>query len=306
MEKKHLVSVVIRTLNEERYLPELLESIKAQESERFSVEVVLVDSGSTDNTLTIAESFGSRIVHIAKRDFSFGRSLNLGCGNALGDYLVFISGHCVPVDAHWIDSLVAPLLMEQCEYSYGRQLPRDTTKFSEGQLFQKYFPEDSRVPQVGIFCNNANAALRADIWAKFPFDEELTGCEDMDLAKRLVNSKLRIGYVAEAPVYHIHDESWAQVQRRYEREALALRSILPEIKINLVDTVRYFLVGCLKDFRAARARGRLTETFWSVIRFRWAQYSGAHKGHVTHRRDAKIQKERYFYPRFGSLEIGKK
>ena len=71
MEKKHLVSVVIRTLNEERYLPELLESIKAQKSERFSVEVVLVDSGSTDNTLMIAESFGARIVHIAKRDFSF-------------------------------------------------------------------------------------------------------------------------------------------------------------------------------------------------------------------------------------------
>ena len=62
----------------------------------------------------------------------------------------------------------------------------------------------------------------------------------MDLLRGLLIQKLRIGYVAEAPVYHIHDESWAQVQRRYEREALALRSILPEIKVNLADTVGIF------------------------------------------------------------------
>ena len=136
MERKHLVSVVIRTLNEERYLPELLESIKAQESERFSVEVVLVDSGSTDNTLMIAESFGARIVHIAKRDFSFGRSLNLGCGSALGDYLVFISGHCIPVDAHWIDSLVAPLLLSNVNIHMGDNCPETQLNLAKASCFK--------------------------------------------------------------------------------------------------------------------------------------------------------------------------
>ena len=305
MNKRKLVSVIIRTLNEARYLPELLQSIRSQESERFLVEVVLVDSGSTDNTLAIAESFGVRVVHIAKENFSFGSSLNLGCANALGDYLVFVSGHCVPVNEYWIDSLVSPL-MGDCAYVYGRQLPRDTTKFSEGQIFQKYFPNASRIPQPGIFCNNANAALRADIWAKFRFDETLTGCEDMELANRLVNSKLRIGYVASAPVYHIHDESWEQVQKRYEREALALRSILPEVNVTALDMIRYFLVGCVSDFRVALMCGSLSNTGWSIIRFRWAQYFGAYNGHNAHRRNSKLQKERYFYPRSDSHEIGTK
>ena len=79
-----LVSVVIRTYNEARYLEELLLGIAAQERPDFDVEVVLVDSGSTDGTLDIASQHGARIVHIRKQDFTFGRSLNVGCRAALG------------------------------------------------------------------------------------------------------------------------------------------------------------------------------------------------------------------------------
>ena len=61
-----LVSIIIRTLNEETYLGELLEAVQNQEQTEFSVEVVIVDSGSTDRTLEIAESFGARITTIQK------------------------------------------------------------------------------------------------------------------------------------------------------------------------------------------------------------------------------------------------
>ena len=64
------VSIIIRTYNEQRHLPELLTAIQAQQTS-FSHETVLVDSGSTDNTLKIAEQFGCRIKHIEKEYFSF-------------------------------------------------------------------------------------------------------------------------------------------------------------------------------------------------------------------------------------------
>ena len=95
--RKILVSVIIRTLNEEKYLSELLNEIKNQ-SNSFIIETIIVDSGSTDKTLVIAKSFDTRVVHIKKEDFSFGRSLNLGCENAMGDFFVFISGHCIPTN----------------------------------------------------------------------------------------------------------------------------------------------------------------------------------------------------------------
>ena len=86
------VSIIIRTLNEERYLRELLLSIKNQDFPN-EVEVVVVDSGSTDSTIEIAKNFQCKITYIKKTDFTFGRSLNVGCRFSSGEILVFISGH---------------------------------------------------------------------------------------------------------------------------------------------------------------------------------------------------------------------
>ena len=51
----------------------------------------------------------------------------------------------------------------------------------------------------------------------------------MHLAKRLVSNGGVVGYVSEAYVYHIHHENWRQIERRFEREALALQQICPEV-----------------------------------------------------------------------------
>lgn len=298
-----LVSVVIRTLNEQKHLKELLSSIKNQKSERFEIEVVLVDSGSTDKTLDIAEHFDCRITHIKKEEFTFGRSLNIGCDFSEGDYLVFVSGHCIPLDEQWIHNLVLPLAEDAAAYTYGRQIGRDTTKFTEVQIFAKYFPAESRIPQVGFFCNNANAALKKDIWRQFPFDEELTGVEDMYLAKQLVNANQKIGYVADAPVYHIHDETWTQVKNRYEREAIALKTIMPEMHFGAFDFVHFVTVGILKDFKETMIQRVFWRECWSIIRFRLAQYHGAYTGHHIRRKLSNEMKMKYFYPRVTDMDV---
>ena len=85
-----LASIVIRTYNEERYLNELLTAISEQKNNLVEHEVVIVDSGSTDRTLEIAEKHNCRITRIEKSEFTFGRSLNIGCDFARGDYLAFV------------------------------------------------------------------------------------------------------------------------------------------------------------------------------------------------------------------------
>ena len=86
-------------------------------------------------------------------------------------------------------------------------MARQRAKFSECRVFEKYFPMQDMVPQTGFFCNNANAAISRQAWQQYGFNEELTGLEDMYLAKRMVDNGLKIGYVSSACVYHIHDES---------------------------------------------------------------------------------------------------
>src|SRR3546814_18122064 len=116
-----LVSIVIRTLNEARYLGELLEGIASQETQGLDVETVLIDSGSTDDTLAIAEKHGCVITHITREEFSFGRSLNLGCEAAQGEVLILISGHCVPPDRHCMRPLCQPILDGLVTNRYGQQ-----------------------------------------------------------------------------------------------------------------------------------------------------------------------------------------
>lgn len=292
------VSVVIRTYNEQRYLAELLEGIRAQELDGRELEVVLVDSGSTDRTLEIAARFGVRIVPIPKEDFSFGRSLNVGCAAATGDALVFVSGHCIPASRRWIAELVAPLGRDAVAYTYGGQLGNETSHFSECQIFAKYFPPGcTKLPQDGFYCNNANAALLRAVWAEHRFDEELTGLEDMQLAKRLLAQGRRVGYVAAAAVYHLHSETWQQVGRRFEREAIALQNIMPEVHLSPVDVVRYFVSAVFLDMGEALRQKCWGRHAVAIVTYRFQQFTGAYRGNHLRRRLSREIKEGYFYPR---------
>lgn len=289
------ISLIIRTLNEARHLEDLLQGIAAQQTDGLNYEVVLVDSGSTDGTLEIAERHGCRILRITREEFSFGRSLNMGCAAASGDILAITSGHCVPADPFWLQRLCQPLLDGVAQYSHGRQLGGPHSHFSERRIFAKYFPEQSQIPQEGFYCNNANSALLRSAWERYRFDEELTGLEDMEFAQRLTKDGGKLAYVAEACVYHHHSETWPQVRRRFEREAIALQKIMPQVYVGLFDTLRYIVTSIWKDWYCARQedpRPRLT----NIARYRWCQYWGAWKGNHQHRKLSYAEKEKYFFP----------
>lgn len=296
------VNIVIRTLNEAVYLDDLLQMVARQNLDGLTCDVVLVDSGSTDDTLAIAQRHGCQIVTITKAEFSFGRSLNRGCAAAQGDILVFISGHCVPVDTQWLQQLCQPLVDGVAQYSYGCQIGDDASQFSERRIFAKYYPNTSRIPQEGFFCNNANAALTRVAWDANRFDEDLTGLEDMALAKALVGAGGKVAYVAEAGVFHHHAESWAQVRRRFEREAIALRQIMPEVQLSRLDVARYIGSSVWMDWRSARRHGNWRRDARAILRYRIAQYAGSYAGNNDHRRLSRARKDSFFYPSVNESE----
>lgn len=292
-------SIIIRSLNEAKWLGKALEACRQQQlPDGVEMELVLVDSGSIDETVDIAQRHGCRILHINKAEFTFGRSLNFGCDGATGDVLIFISAHCIPRSQTWLADLIAPLRDGSCQYVYGGQHGLDgVTRFSEEQVFAHYFPLESDLRQQGFFCNNANAAICRKTWAAIRFDEEVTGLEDMVLAKAIAASGGRIGYVAEASVTHIHEESYRQVRRRYFREALVMRDIMPEVHFNLSDLVRCYAAGVTHDLMAAADERILWKEMTGIFAYRFAQYWGTYRGHNEHRALSISQKQSYYYPR---------
>ena len=290
-------SIIIRTYNEQRYLDELLQKIHQQKRDQLEVEVVIVDSGSTDETLEIARRNKTQIYTISKSDFSFGRSLNVGCEKARGDYLIFISGHCVPMGQDWLMNLVEPIRKNDAHYVYGLQKGGSSTRFSEQQLLQKYFPEEGGKPLYDFFINNANSCVKRSLWEKYRFNEDLTGLEDMEFAKRILKDGYRIKYVPGAGIHHYHHESWAKIKRRYEREAIALQQILPEIHLSFSDFMRYWISAVLLDASKAIQQKLFWKKIGEIVLFRFMQFWGSYRGNHEHRRLSKRRKEKYFFPR---------
>ena len=301
--KKADVSIVFRALNEEKYFEQALQACREQVLDDLTFDIVLVDSGSTDRTLEIAEKYDCQIVHIPKHQFSFGRSLNWGCEAASGDYLIFISAHCIPTHNRWLQNLIQPLLDNIATYSYGRQLGNEASKFSEKQLFAKYFPDFDKSPQDGFFINNANSAITKSAWQGFKFDEDVTGLEDMVLGKQLVGAGEKIAYIADAPVIHIHEESYRQVRRRYYREALTLRAVLPEVHMSFFDFLHYTMAGISNDFRVAKKQKTLFKNMGEITLFRVMQFWGSYRGQNENRKLSRAQKEEYYYPRIEKQDV---
>ena len=194
----HTVALVIRCFNEEAHIDRLLTGVVRQT--HVPEEIIVVDSGSTDATLAIASAFPVEIVTIAPEDFSFGRALNLGLASTSTDVAVLASAHVYPLYDTWIERLTAPFAGPETAITYGRQQTPPNGRFSERRILDQWFPARSVELQRHPFCNNANAAIRRSVWAEQPYDEDLTGLEDLDWAKRAPAAGQLLSYVAEAPV----------------------------------------------------------------------------------------------------------
>jgi glycosyltransferase involved in cell wall biosynthesis len=242
------------------------------------IEIIMVDSGSTDATLAIASRYPVRVVSIRPEEFTYGRSLNVGCREAQGQFLVFASAHVYPVYPDWLERLIAPFADEKVALCYGRQRGDNRTRFSETQVFAKMFPSQSNLKQNHPFCNNANATIRRDLWLEQSYDESLSGLEDLAWASWAVEQGYHLAYVAEAEVIHIHEESAHQIYNRYRREAIALAQIRPQEHFDFSDLIRFFLGNAISDLRAAWNQERFLREVWQILQFRWMQFWGTYKG----------------------------
>ena len=86
------------------------------------------------------------------------------------------------------------------------------------------------------------------------------------------------------------------MRRRFEREAIALQKIMPQIHVSLADTLRYIASSIRHDIRHARAHGGLRGRLGEIARYRFAQYTGSYRGNHEHRRLSRAEKDHYFYP----------
>jgi len=224
------VSIIIPTKNGGAHLENVLQMIYAQVCD-YPFEVIVIDSGSVDNTLDIVKRYPVKLLEIKPEDFGHGKTRNFGAELAEGKYLVFITQDAVPATDKWLAKLVRNLERPTVAGAYGRQIPREDTNPMEQFFLSTRYPAHAKVKSNGvgkmdmhmIFFSNANSAIKKDVLQRYPFPHDLIMSEDQEWAKRVLLNEYEIVYDPEAAVYHSHNFCLKTVFRRYFDSGVSLR-----------------------------------------------------------------------------------
>ena len=216
------ITVIIPTYNAEKYIVSLLESLKKQ---TVQFELIIIDSSSTDNTVTKAKAYTDKIIIIPKNEFDHGGTRTKAAQIASGDILVFLTQDALPYDNQTIEKIIESFEDSTVAASYGRQIPYDNTSFFGKHLRTFNYPQTShkRVladkEQYGIktaFLSDSFAAYRKSILQEIGwFKNGLIMGEDVHVGSKLILANYSLAYCAEAKVYHSHSYSITQELKRY-------------------------------------------------------------------------------------------
>ncbi len=170
------ISVIIPTLNEEKYIGKTIDSIKTQE---MDCEIIVVDGGSTDNTIKICEEKEVKIIELKKRGIGLAR--NVGAQIARGEYLIFIDADTILKKDFWriIKNELQENVVGSCYFGCYDTRFKFVYKIASNLMFLMNKINFTRLTGFCLFCS------KKEFLKVGGFDEKLALCEDHDLGKRL-------------------------------------------------------------------------------------------------------------------------
>lgn len=280
------VSVAMLTRNAGPLLQRVLSALRNQRTDR-RIEVVAVDSGSTDGTREALESYGARVVTIAPTDFNFGETRDLLYKNCRGEIVVNLSQDAVPAHGEWLENLIEPLSDKSIGASCGTSIPdgeRDTRQFAWERNGYFYFTREMKgfAAKYGRGLSFSNSAIPRWVWERLRFDPIPLG-EDFQFQKKLHEEGLRTEFIDDAAVLHHHSYDLRGLYGRCRNEGLALRMLgcpyrAHELVLDLLSLPKY--AQWLRESRYGRLHDR-AERLFPVVRpvavFMGSRFGGSYK-----------------------------
>jgi glycosyltransferase involved in cell wall biosynthesis len=251
------VTVAIPVLDGGLRLGEVLTAVRAQQVDR-PVELLVIDSGSTDGSPALARRHGARVVEIPPREFSHGGTRNRLMELATGDHVAFLTQDSVPAGSGWLAALLGGFALAGdvalvCGPQRARPDASAMVRREQSEFFARFGGEriDRGAVAAGpaTFFSSANGAVARWAWERVPF-RAVDYAEDQLLARDMLAAGLAKAYVPEAAVVHSHDHPPLRALRRYFRDFRALAEVNG---VREPLTVRYIAARVRNDVAADRA-----------------------------------------------------
>ena len=272
------VSAVVPIKDGARYLGELLAALEREGVD----ELLVIDSGSCDDSVAIARAAGATVVEIAPAEFGHGRTRNLAAERASGDVIAFLTQDATPAPG-WLAALREGLALSgDVGAVFGPHLPRPGTSPMIARELTEFFatfaaadaPPRLFGPGDATFLSNVNAAYRRACWEDIRF-EEVAYSEDQAFGRALAgHPRWRKAYHPRAAVLHAHDYPPVEFMRRYFDEYRGLRETIGHVEQFGVRSALHDVRGLVAADRAYMARGGLDR----AARARWTARAAVHHG----------------------------
>ncbi|MBI4127494.1 MAG: glycosyltransferase family 2 protein [Parcubacteria group bacterium] len=236
------VTIVLPTKNSEKYLREVLAAIFRQKTD-FAFEMTVIDSGSTDGTLSVVREFPQvRLVEIPPAEFGHGKTRNYAMTLSQSDYIVFLTHDATPSTDFWLANLVRDVKGdEKIAGGFGRHIPRLDCDPFEARTIENHFNiwlggtrrvneivSGKEYPEEELhklkFFSNANSIIKRSVWEKIPF-KDVRMAEDQEWASDVLAAGYKTVYSHDGAVIHSHSERPFNIFRRSFDEYKALKRV---------------------------------------------------------------------------------
>ena len=258
--------MVIPVKNGGEILEECLEALFSQETVH-EMEVLAVDSGSTDGSLDTLARYPVRVVSIPPEEFSHGDTRNFGASLTSGDVIVFLVQDAVAQGRGWLDRLVSNLETDdRVGGAFCRVIPRPDCgplvergvrgdlNFGDRRIEYAYdrfdAPEgwDPHTRRIRANFNDVASCLRRGVWGRIPLQRTPFG-EDIVWADSVQRAGWRIVFDPEAVVIHSHEYRPRSIFPRTHVDAWFNRAFFNRLNI---EKLSHVFIQAWRQFREDR------------------------------------------------------